>query len=154
MITVAALFVTVGARAVLVELLAPLKVRFLAPLYVTSVLSKGSAAVIVSARAAPAVFAAEPVTTRRDAAVAVTATVNRSAPAALSVPSVTAMFGDSTLYSFIEPPLEETPPVKVTAVVEPKLIADAALFVTVGAVIGLVELLAPLQVRILAAAYV
>ena len=38
----------------------------------------------------------------------------------------------------------------VTAVVVPKLIAAAALFVTVGAVTGLVELEAPLKVRFLA----
>ncbi len=43
---------------------------------------------------------------------------------------------------------------KVTAVVEPKLITVAALFVTVGAVAGLVELLAPLKVRFLAPVYV
>src|SRR5712692_5080387 len=103
---------------------------------------------IVSACAAPAVCAAEPVTTRREAAAALTTTLRRSAPAALIVPSVTAMVGDSTLYSFIEPPVLETPLVKVTAVVEPKLIAAAALFVTVGAVTGLVLLLAPLRVTL------
>ncbi len=50
----------------------------------------------------------------------------------------------------MDPPLEETPLVNVTAVDEPKAIADAALFVTVGAVAGLVELEAPLKVRLCA----
>ena len=40
----------------------------------------------------------------------------------------------------------------VTAVVEPNEIAAATLFVTVGAVTGLVELLAPLKVRFFAPA--
>ena len=40
----------------------------------------------------------------------------------------------------------ETPLVNVTAVVEPKLVATAALLVTVGAVTGLVELEAPVNV--------
>ncbi len=44
----------------------------------------------------------------------------------------------------------ETPLVKVIAVVEPNEIAAAALLVTVGAVTGLVELLAPLKVRFFA----
>ena len=41
---------------------------------------------------------------------------------------------------------------KVIAVTEPNAIAAAALFVTVGAVTGLVELLAPLKVRFFAPA--
>ncbi len=110
----------------------------------------GSAAVIVRACAAPAVWLAEPVTTRRLAAAGLTVTERRSPPAALRVPSVTAIVAASTLYSFIEPPLEETPLVKVIAVVEPSEIAVAALLVTVGAVTGLVELLAPLKVRFFA----
>ena len=44
----------------------------------------------------------------------------------------------------------ETPLVKVTAVVRPKLTAAAALLVTVGAVTGSVELEAPLKVRFFA----
>ena len=39
---------------------------------------------------------------------------------------------------------------KVTAVEVPKFVATAALLVTVGAVTGLVELLAPLKVRFFA----
>src|SRR5260370_441400 len=75
-------------------------------------------------------------------------TVRRSAPVlAAMVPSVTAIFAASTLYSFIEP----TPPavleaalVNVLVVVEAKLVATAALFVIVGVVTGLVEMVAPL----------
>ena len=62
------------------------------------------------------------------------------------VPSVTATFAVSTLYSFIEPTppaMFETPAVKVLVVAVPKFVAAAALFVTVGAVTGFVELLAP-----------
>ncbi len=93
----AALLVTVGAVTGSFELLAPLKVRLCAPAYVRSVLPYGSVAVIVSACAAPAVCDAEPVTTRRDAAAAATATLRRSAPAALMVPSVTAIVAFSVL---------------------------------------------------------
>src|SRR5260221_691637 len=93
----AALFVTVGAVTGLVELFAPLKVRLCAPGYAVSVLPYGSVAVIVSACAPPAVCDAEPVTTRRDAAAAATATLKRSAPAALMVPSVTAIVAFSVL---------------------------------------------------------
>src|SRR2546427_511302 len=97
--------------------------------------------------AAPAVCAALPVTTRREAAAAVTATVRRSLPVeAAMVPSVTAMLAVSALYSFIEPTppvVLETPAVKVFVVVEPKFVAVGVLLVTVGAVTGLVELLAP-----------
>ncbi len=50
----------------------------------------------------------------------------------------------------MDPPPEQTPLVNVTAADEPKAIADAALFVTVGAVTGLVELFAPLKVRLCA----
>ncbi len=110
----------------------------------------GSVAVTVAVCEPPAVCVAVPVTTRRDAAAALTATLSRSVPAARIVPSVTATTAASTLYSFIEPPVVETPLVKVTAVVEPKSIAVAALLVTVGAVTGLVELLAPLKVRFFA----
>ena len=46
----------------------------------------------------------------------------------------------------------ETPAVKVIAVLEPKLVAAAALLVTVGVVAGLVLLLAPLKVRLWAPA--
>src|SRR6266849_5360007 len=97
--------------------------------------------------AAPAVCAPLPVTTRRVAPAAVTATVRRSAPVeAAIVPSVTAMLAVSALYSFMAPTppaVLETPAVKVLVVVEPKLVAVGVLFVTVGAVTGLVELLAP-----------
>ena len=44
--------------------------------------------------------------------------------------------------------MEDTPLVKVTAVVLPKLIALAELLVTVGVTAGPVELLAPLKVRL------
>ncbi len=44
----------------------------------------------------------------------------------------------------------ETPAVKVIAVAVPKFVAAAALLVTVGVVAGLVELLAPLKVRLCA----
>ena len=102
---------------------------------------------IVSACAAPAVCALEPVTTSRVAAAGLTVTVSRSVPLlAAIVPSVTAMLAVSTLYSFIEPTppaVLETPAVKVLVVVLPKFVAEAPLFVTVGAVTGLVELLAP-----------
>ena len=83
-----------------------------------------------------------------DAAAALTTTLSRSAPAALIVPSVTATIADSALNSFIEPPTLATPLAKVIAVAEPKLIGAAALFVTVGAVAGLVLLFAPLNVRL------
>ena len=62
-----------------------------------SVLPYGSVAVIVSAWACPAVWLAEPVTTSRVAAAGLTVTERRSAPAALRVPSVTAIVADSTL---------------------------------------------------------
>src|SRR5438132_1108680 len=99
---------------------------------------------------APAVCAALPVTTRRVALFEVTATVRRSAPAALRVPSVTAMVAVSALYSFIvptPPAVLETPLANVFVVTEPKFVAVGVLLVTVGAVTGLVELLAPEKVR-------
>ena len=103
---------------------------------------------IVSACAAPAVWLAEPVTTRRVAAAGLTVTESRSAPALEMLPSVAETTALSTLYSFIEPPVVDTPLVKVIAVEEPNAIAAAALLVTVGAVTGLLELLAPLKVRL------
>ena len=106
---------------------------------------------IVIVCAAPAVPLLLPVTTSREAAAAVTATVSRSEPLeAAIVPSVTATFAVSALYSFSAPtpPLVlETPAVKVFVVVEPKLVAAAALLVTVGAVTGLLDELAPEKVR-------
>ena len=57
----------------------------------------GSAAVIVSACAAPAVWLAEPVTTRRVAAAALTVTESRSVPALESVPSLTETVAASAL---------------------------------------------------------
>ena len=45
------------------------------------------------------------------------------------------------------PAVLETPLVNVFVVVEPKFVAAAALLVTVGAVAGLLELLAPEKVR-------
>src|SRR5438067_1315990 len=95
--------------------------------------------------------------TLRVAGAAVTTTVRRSAPAALRVPSVTAMFAVSALYSFMAPTppaVLETPAVNVLVVLEPKLVAAAALLVTVGAVTGLPELLAPEKVRFFDPAYV
>jgi len=67
-----------------------------------------------------------------------TVTLSRSAPAAL----IRAVgdgdpFADSTLYSFIEPPARgRRRSWNVTAVVLPKFVAAAALFVTVGDVTG------------------
>ncbi len=52
---------------------------------------------MVSAWAAPAVWLAEPVTTSREAAAELTVTESRSEPAALIVPSVTAIVAASTL---------------------------------------------------------
>ncbi len=62
-----------------------------------SALPYASAAVIVNAWAAPAVWLAAPVTTRRVAAAALTVTPSRSEPAALIVPSVTATVAASAL---------------------------------------------------------
>ena len=107
-------------------------------------------AVTVTVWAAPATWLLEPVTFSREAAAGVTLTVSRSVPAALRVPSLTAIVADSTLYSFIEPTppaVLETPAVNVLVVAVPKFVAAAALFVTVGRVTGLVELLAPEKVR-------
>jgi len=50
------------------------------------------------------------------------------------------------------PPALLTPAVKVTVVGVPKATAAGVLLVTVGAVAGLVELLAPLKVRLLSPA--
>ena len=82
-VAAATLLVAVGAVTGLVELFAPLKVRFFAPLYPVSVLPYGSVAVIVSDCATPAVCEPEPETTRREAVAEPTVTERRSAPAAL-----------------------------------------------------------------------
>src|SRR6266852_7481537 len=141
----------VGAVAGLVELEAPVNVSVWLPPYAVSVLPYASVAVTVAVCDVPAVWAALPVTTKRVAAAAVTPTVRRSLPVeAAMVPSVTAMLAVSTLYSFIEPTppaVLETPAVNVFVVTEPKFVAVGVLLVTVGAVTGLVELLAPEKVR-------
>ena len=82
-----------------------------------------------------------------------TVTDKRSLPLELMEPSVTLMIAASALYSVITPLLPPetvaTPLLKLIAVAEPKAIAVPVLFITVGAVTGSVELLAPEKVRFL-----
>src|SRR5947208_8218545 len=92
----------------------------------------------------------------RIAALAVT--VRRSVPAALIVPSVTAIVAVSALNSVITP-LEapETlarPLLKVIVVAVPKFTAVPVLLVTVGLVTGLVDAFAPEKVRQMGRAHV
>src|SRR5260221_576294 len=102
---------------------------------------------MVSDWAAPTAWDALPVMTRREAAAAVTATLRRSAPAALIVPSFATMVADSALYSFIVP--EATPVVNVRDVLAaPKFWSTARRSRKVGAVTGLVELEAPVKVSV------
>ncbi len=81
----------------MVELFAPENVSVWLPPYAVSVLPYASVAFTVTVCDAPAVCVADPVTTNRVALFAVTATLRRSAPAALSVLSVTAIVAVSTL---------------------------------------------------------
>ncbi|CAM3491676.1 hypothetical protein AQEC111735_12055 [Aquirufa ecclesiirivi] len=79
-------------------------------------------------------------------------TLNLSSDAdELTVPSVTETSADSALYKIIE--AVPTPLVKVTTVLLPKLMAVAFLLVTVGAVTGFVELVAPEKVKVLSPEY-
>src|SRR5437764_371902 len=105
---------------------------------------------MVAVCAFPAVCDAEPVTTSLLALAALTVTERRSVLVALMVPSVTAIVADSASYSVME--LVATPPVKVSAVVEPKLIAVLELLVAVGVVPPALGL-APENVRFLLPAY-
>ena len=106
--------------------------------------------------AAPAVCGEEPVTTNFAETSGLTVTESRSVPVVVievePLPPSVALattFAVSTLYSFIERPVVfATPAVKVSAVRDPKLIAVAELFVTVGVVAGLVEALAPEKVML------
>ena len=78
-------------------------------------------------------------------AAALTATLNRSAPAADIAPSVTATKAVSTLYNFML--VVTAPDANVKAVVDPKAISVAALLVTLAVVTGAVELVAPEKVK-------
>ena len=84
---------------------------------------------------------------------ALTVTARRSAPAALIVPSLTAMVAVSALNSVITP-LEEpetiaTPLLNVIVSAVPKFTVVPVLLVTVGFVTGLVDALGPEKVSVL-----
>src|SRR5437868_4028157 len=102
---------------------------------------------MVNAWLVPAVWVADPVTRSREAEAAVTTTASRSLPAAESVPSLTAIFGDSALYSFIVP-LAAPARNASDVFAEPKAWSAAKRSRNVGAVTGLVELDAPVTVSV------
>ena len=84
---------------------------------------------------------------------ALTVTDRRSAPEPDVIdPSLTPMIADSTLYNTIEPPTVATPLVNVNGVDVPKATAPPVP-VTVGTVTGLVDEVAPLNVRFFVPVY-
>ncbi|CAM3913619.1 hypothetical protein AQAU111925_13195 [Aquirufa aurantiipilula] len=91
------------------------------------------------------------VATNLEAVAPLTATLNLSPlDEELTVPSVTETSADSALYKIIE--AVPTPFVNVTMVLLPRLMAEAFLLVTVGAVTGFTELDAPEKVKVLSPA--